>query len=252
MGSGLAAVERAVDHVAVRPEPGQAVRLRLLLHAGGLQLPHLRQGLQAEEQPEEPSKVGVRQGAPVQVSPLRLQGEAEDAHRAAHGADAQGAALQAGARVRAAEGADVSVCSSSASFPVARARAKEALVSPDEEARTKRRDTGPLSRTTDVRYARPPWGRRAGLGEEHAGVYRDDDVDDDDDDDDDNDNDDDDDDDDAERRRGQWRLRRAKLTTEKRSRLSLLLGLGATSPLVSILDSIFFILFKVYYYESID
>lgn len=29
-------------------------------------------------------------------------------------------------------------------------------------------------------------------------------------------------------------------------------GRGATSPLVSILDSIFFILFKVYYYESID
>lgn len=47
--------------------------------------------------------MGVRQGAPVPVSPLRLQGEAEDAHRAAHGADAQGEDLQAGARIRRAE-----------------------------------------------------------------------------------------------------------------------------------------------------
>lgn len=44
--------------------------------------------------------MGVRQGASVSMSPLRLQGEAEDAYRAAYGANAQGEDLQAGTRVR--------------------------------------------------------------------------------------------------------------------------------------------------------
>lgn len=44
--------------------------------------------------------MGVRQGAPVSMSPLRLQGEAEDAYRAAHGANAQGEDLQTGTCVR--------------------------------------------------------------------------------------------------------------------------------------------------------
>lgn len=44
--------------------------------------------------------MGVRQGAPVSMSSLRLQGEAEDAYRAAYGANAQGEDFQAGTRVR--------------------------------------------------------------------------------------------------------------------------------------------------------
>lgn len=97
-------MERPFDHVAVgrrlerRAKQGR-VQLRLL-EPRGVQLSGLRQGLQAEEQPEEPPEVGVRQGAPVPVSPLRVQGEAEDAHRAAHGTDAQREDLQAGARLR--------------------------------------------------------------------------------------------------------------------------------------------------------
>lgn len=87
VGGGLAAMERAVDHVAIRRGPRQGSRVRFV-QPGGLQLSGLRQGLQAEEQPEEPPEVGVRQGASVPVSPLRLQGEAEDAHRAAYGANA--------------------------------------------------------------------------------------------------------------------------------------------------------------------
>lgn len=96
-------MERTVDHVAVGRRSGQGDRLRFL-EPGGVQLSGVRQGVQAEEQPEEPSEVGMRQGATVPVSPLRLQGEAEDAHRAAHGTDAQREDLQAGARLRSARG----------------------------------------------------------------------------------------------------------------------------------------------------
>jgi len=87
VGGGLAAMERAVDHVAIRRGPRQRSRLRFV-KSRGLQLSGLRQGLQAEEQPEESSEVGMWQGAPVPVSPLCLQSEAEDAHRAAYGANA--------------------------------------------------------------------------------------------------------------------------------------------------------------------
>jgi hypothetical protein len=55
-----------------------------------VRLPGLRQDLQAQEQPEEPPEVGVRQGAPVPVSLLLLSGQAEDARRPAHRARAQG------------------------------------------------------------------------------------------------------------------------------------------------------------------
>jgi hypothetical protein len=53
----------------------------------------------SQEQPEEPPEVGVRQGAPVPVSPLRLPGQAEDAHCPSHGAHAQGEDIQARARL---------------------------------------------------------------------------------------------------------------------------------------------------------
>lgn len=43
--------------------------------------------------------MGVRQGATVPVPSLRVQGEAEDAHRATHGTDAQREDLQTGARL---------------------------------------------------------------------------------------------------------------------------------------------------------
>jgi len=99
VGSGLAAMERAVDYVAVRRGPGQGSGFRFI-QPGRFQLFGLRQGLQAEEQFEESSEMGMWQGTPVPVSPLRLQGEAEDAHRAAHGADAQREDLQAGTRVK--------------------------------------------------------------------------------------------------------------------------------------------------------
>lgn len=60
-----------------------------------LQLPRLRPRLQAQVVAAQPPEVGVRQGAPVPVPLLRLQGQAEDAHRPPHGADAPGGAHEA-------------------------------------------------------------------------------------------------------------------------------------------------------------
>ena len=112
MGVGLAALDRAIDHVALRgwwrrqsrqesqhqrQRRGQQRRWRRRWHQSrGLQLSGLRSRLQAEEQPAQPPEVGVRQGAAVPVSPLRLPSQAEDAHRPAHGAHAQREDLQAG------------------------------------------------------------------------------------------------------------------------------------------------------------
>jgi len=88
VGSGLAAMERTIDHVAVRCGPGQRSRFRFI-QPRRFQLLGLRQGLQAEEQFKKSSEMGMWQGTPVPMSPLRLQGEAEDAYRATHGANAQ-------------------------------------------------------------------------------------------------------------------------------------------------------------------
>jgi len=60
----------------------------------------LRQSLQAEEQFEKSSEMGMWQGTPVPMSSLRLQGEAEDAYRATYGADAQRENLQTRTRVK--------------------------------------------------------------------------------------------------------------------------------------------------------
>lgn len=100
VGGCLAAVERAFDNVAIGRRPEQGPELVDGQPGAGLQLSGLRQGLQAQEQPAQSSEMGVRQGAAVPVSALRLSGKAEDAHRAAHGAHAQGEDLQAGARLR--------------------------------------------------------------------------------------------------------------------------------------------------------
>lgn len=144
-------MERAVDHVAIGSRFRQGFGVRLV-QSGGFQLSGLRQGLQAQEQPEEPSEMGVRQGTAVPVSPLRLQGEAEDAHRAAYGTDAQGADLQAGARVKEGEGGGeerrgASVyCTSSASFAGAIARGRDDEKSEEDE----KMENVSLTRTTDV------------------------------------------------------------------------------------------------------
>ncbi|KAH0553745.1 uncharacterized protein LOC123262922 [Cotesia glomerata] len=99
VGSSLAALECPFNNVAVWRRPGERIRRKRDRKPGGVQLSGLRARLQAEEQPEEPPEVGVRKGASVPVSPLRLPRQAEDAHREAHGADAQGEDLQAGARL---------------------------------------------------------------------------------------------------------------------------------------------------------
>lgn len=56
----------------------------------------LRQAVQAQVVAEEPPKVGMRQGAPVPVSVLRVPRQAEDAHRATHGAHAPRSPHEAG------------------------------------------------------------------------------------------------------------------------------------------------------------
>lgn len=60
-----------------------------------LQLPRLRPRLQAQVVAAQPPEVGVRQGAAVPVPVLRVPRQAEDAHRAPHGADAPRGAPQA-------------------------------------------------------------------------------------------------------------------------------------------------------------
>lgn len=60
-----------------------------------LHLPRLRPRLQAQVLAPQPPEVGVRQGAPVPVPLLRLPRQAEDAHRAPHGAHAPRGAGQA-------------------------------------------------------------------------------------------------------------------------------------------------------------
>lgn len=77
--------------------PGAALRAA---RGGGarraqLHVPRLRPRLQAQVLAAEPPEVGVRQGAPVPVPLLRVPRQAEDAHRAPHGADAPGGAHEA-------------------------------------------------------------------------------------------------------------------------------------------------------------
>lgn len=60
-----------------------------------LQLPRLRPPLQAQVVAAQPPEVGVRQGTAVPVPLLRVPRQAEDAHRAPHGAHAPRSAPQA-------------------------------------------------------------------------------------------------------------------------------------------------------------
>lgn len=61
-----------------------------------LHVPRLRARVQAEVVAAQPPEVGVRQGAAVPVPVLRVPRQAEDAHRAAHGAHAPRGAHEAG------------------------------------------------------------------------------------------------------------------------------------------------------------
>lgn len=83
--AGAAAGERAARAAAA------ARARRALLH-----VPRLRPRLQAQVLAAQPPEVGVRQGAAVPVPLLRVPRQAEDAHRAPHGAHAPRAAPQAG------------------------------------------------------------------------------------------------------------------------------------------------------------
>jgi hypothetical protein len=56
----------------------------------------VRPTLQTEKLPSEPSEMGVREGAPVPMPVLQLQGQTEDARRPSHREDAQGKARHAG------------------------------------------------------------------------------------------------------------------------------------------------------------
>lgn len=85
---------------AVVGAPGAAAGGRAARAAAGarrarLHLPRLRPRLQAQVLAAQPPEVGVRQGAAVPVPLLRLPRQAEDAHRAPHGAHAPRGAPQA-------------------------------------------------------------------------------------------------------------------------------------------------------------
>lgn len=60
-----------------------------------LHVPRLRPRLQAQVVAAQPPEVGVRQGAAVPVPLLRVPRQAEDAHRAPHGAHASRGAHEA-------------------------------------------------------------------------------------------------------------------------------------------------------------
>lgn len=60
-----------------------------------LHVPRLRPRVQAQVVAAQPPEVGVRQGAAVPVPLLRVPRQAEDAHRAPHGADAPRGAHEA-------------------------------------------------------------------------------------------------------------------------------------------------------------
>lgn len=78
---------------------GQHARERRAAGAGarraGLLVPRLRPRVQAQVVAAQPPEVGVRQGAAVPVPLLRVPRQAEDAHRAPHGAHAPRGARQA-------------------------------------------------------------------------------------------------------------------------------------------------------------
>lgn len=87
VGAARAALRRRARAAAAGRRAGRAQ----------LHVPRLRPRLQAQVVAAQPPEVGVRQGAAVPVPLLRVPRQAEDAHRAPHGAHAPRGAHEAGA-----------------------------------------------------------------------------------------------------------------------------------------------------------